>query len=202
MTYYATKCSKEKVIALLLSNPEIVPEGIYSEYQTEKSQVILDIDHLADIEKAEVFERELDTNVEPSNKDEEGWNFQENHMVLSWDPYSDIPENKKIPFENFSLNMEFKTKGSYVNLFRLESRDLIDSDDEYEPNRVHKEIDLDKGLLYLSFAEDDEWGESVCDKMLNDDQWHKVSVVCMEGKHVQVTVDGEEFEVKTVQRTP
>ena len=40
----------------------------------------------------------------------------------------------------------------------------------------------------------------MCDKQLDDNEWHTISVVCTLNKPVEVTVDGDKFEVKTGER--
>ena len=57
--------------------------------------------------------------------------------------------------------------------------------------------------MSLSFEDNNVHKSSkVCDKKLNDNKWHTISLVCKEKQPVQVTVDGEKFEVETGERKP
>ena len=102
-----------------------------------------------------------------------------------------IPENEQISIENFTFNMEFKTTKSDCNLLRLE--------DEDEP---YKQIDLLEGKLILKFeyCSNGDIYKTVSDKKLDDNKWHTISVVCEYRKPIQVTVDGQLFEVKIYER--
>ena len=83
--------------------------------------------------------------------------------------------------------MEFQSEKSDCNLFTLAG------------DEAFKQIDLKGGVLKLKFDKNDDW-KTVCDKKLDDNQWHTISVICEEKKLVQVAVDGNEFEVKTGER--
>ena len=85
--------------------------------------------------------------------------------------------------------MEFKTGQSDCNLFRLE--------DEDEP---HKQIDLSGGNLGLKFDKNGDWEWCTHDMHLDDNKWHTISVVCVYRKPIQVTVDGQLFEIDTGER--
>ena len=57
--------------------------------------------------------------------------------------------------------------------------------------------------MSLSFDDLDKYKTSkVCDKKLNDNEWHTISLVCKENQPVQVKVDGESFKVETGERKP
>ena len=89
--------------------------------------------------------------------------------------------------------MEFKTEQSHCYLLTLE--------DDDEP---HKQIKLIDGLLNLRFGKTNDWNlvcqKNKSSKQLDDNKWHTISVVCEYRKPIEVTVDGEVFEVETGER--